>query len=250
METFGFYKKIKTDSRKTSNAFSKLHNLYNAIPDTEGCMDNIAKKDGCQGWCCQFQSPQLLYSEFLNLWNYVMKNCDVEYICDIIEKSLKNYVLGTTTKGCVFFNSDTKMCGVHKKRPYNCRVYGITPYEEFQPRLEKMRETYKDVIGAVIKDQCHLIKTSNGEEVSVQDTDRWWLKLVEIEKSVGIPEENINDDMGGSYRTPHDHILLYMLPDVIMQKLQEIRVIDNYDEKMEIILKYMAAVRQSIIKDE
>ena len=246
METFGFYKKIKTGSRKPKNSYSKLHNLYNKIPDTEGCMNNISKENGCGGWCCECQSPQLLYSEFLNLWQSVMRDWEIDDICDVIEKSLKNYVMGMTTKGCVFFDSKTKMCKVHTKRPYNCRIYGITPNEEFEPRLKRMKELYKDVIGAVIRDQCDLIKTVDGSKITIEDTDKWWLKLVEIEKGIGIPEENINDDMGGSYRTPHDHVLLYMLPDFIMQKLQEIRFIDNYDEKMEIVKTYMNAVRTSM----
>ncbi len=250
MQTFGFYKTIKTDSDKQKKACPKLHNLYNEIPDTEGCMDNIEKEDGCKGWCCLCQSPQLLYSEFLNLWHSVIKNWEFDDICDVIERSLKNYVMGTTTKGCVFFNDDTKMCKVHSKRPYNCRIYGITPEEEFAPRLARMRDTYKDVVDAVIKDQCHLIKTAGDKEVTVEDTNRWWEKLTEIEKGIGIPKENVNDDMGGSYRTPHDHVLLYMLPDAIMQKLQEIRFIDNYEEKMDIVRKYMDAVRRSMVPNE
>lgn len=250
METFGFYKRIRTDSDKPKNACSKLHNLYNKIPATVGCMVNIEKEDGCKGWCCKHQSPQLLYSEFLNLWYRVMKDWDVEDICDVIEKSLNNYVMGSTTKGCVFFDADTKMCKVHTKRPYNCRIYGITPDEEFRPRLERMKETYKDVLDAIIKDQCHLIKTVDGKEVTTDDTNIWWETLVEIEKGIGIPAENVNDDMGGSYRAPHDHVLLYMLPDSIMQKLQEIRFIDNYDEKVAIVRKYMDAVRRSMVVDE
>lgn len=250
METFGFYKTIRIGSDKPKQSCSKLHNLYNKIPDTEGCMANIEKKDGCKGWCCMCQSPQLFYSEFLNLWNSVMREWDVEDICDIIEKSLNNYVMGATTKGCVFFDEDTKMCLVHKKRPYNCRIYGITPEEEFKPRLERMKETYKDIVGAVIKDQCHLIKTTDNKDVSIEDTNQWWDQLVEIERSIGIQRDNINDDMGGSYRTPHDHVLLYTLPDDIMLKLQEIRFIDNYNEKMDIVKKYMNAVRRSMLPDE
>jgi len=250
METFGFYKTIKVGSEKPQKSISKLHDLYNKMPDTEGCMSNIEKEDGCKGWCCECQSPQLLYSEFLNLWGRVMKDWNIDSICDVIEKSLKNYVKGTTTKGCVFFNNKSKMCGVHRKRPYNCRVYGITPDEEFKPRLDRMRETYKDIVGAVIKDQCHLINTVDGEEVTIEDTNRWWKELVGIERSIGIPKDNINDDMGGSYRTPHDHILLYMLPDFIMQKMQEIRFIDNHNEKMDIVDKYMVAVRRGMSTDE
>lgn len=246
MKTFGFYKIIRTDSDKVKKACPSLHNLYNKIPDTEGCMANIEKENGCKGWCCQCQSPQLLYSEFLNLWHSVMRDWEVEDICNVIEKSLDNYIKGTTTKGCVFFDGDTKMCRVHKKRPYNCRIYGITPDEEFAPRLARMKDAYKDIPDAVIKDQCHLIKTVGDKEVTTENTDGWWNDLAEIERSIGIPKDNVNDDMGGSYRTPHDHVLLYMLPDEIMQKLQGIRFIDNYEEKMGIVKQYMNAVRRSM----
>jgi hypothetical protein len=86
-------------------------------------------------------------------------------------------------------------------------------------------------------------------EVSQENTNEWWDKLVEIEKSIGIDRGNINDDMGGSYRTPHDHVLLYVMPSEIMQKLQEIRFIDNHTEKMEVIDKYMKAVRGTLHND-
>lgn len=249
METFGFYKTIRTDSKKPKKACSRLHTLYNKIPDTEGCMDNIDEektRQSCHGWCCACQSPQMLYSEFLNLWNNIISNWDADDIFDVIEKSLNNYVMGSTTKGCVFFDNDKKICKAHKKRPYNCRIYGITPDEDFAPRLKRMKEMYKDVVDAVVKDQCHLVRTINNEEVTTKDIDKWWNELVEIERGMGIPKNNINDDMGGSYRTPHDHVLLYMLPDAIMQKLQEIRFIDNYDEKMDIVKTYMNAVRRSM----
>lgn len=246
METFGFYKDIKTCSDKAKRACPKLHNLYNKIPDTKGCMDNISKIDGCKGWCCNFQSPQLLYGEFLNLWNYIMQNWEIEQICNVIEKSLKNYIMGITTKGCIFFNAETKMCEVHKKRPFNCRIYGITPEEEFAPRLEKMKTLYKNDPRAVIKDQCDLVETVNGETVTKEDIDIWWNELINIERGIGILQENINDDMGGSYRTPHDHVLLYTMPDFVMEELQKIRLIDNYSEKIQIIERYMEAVRGSM----
>jgi len=246
MSNFEFYKRIRTSDKKPQKSFPKLHNLYNKIPDTEGCMANIEEEGGCNGWCCACQSPQLLYSEFLNLWNSVMRNWEVNEICDVIEESLNNYIMGATTKGCVFFDHDTKMCKVHKKRPYNCRIYGITPEEEFAPRLAKMKELYKDDPEAIIEDQCHLIKTVNDKKLTVKDTDDWWNELVKIKIDAGLDKDIINDDMGGSYRTPHDHVLLYSMPDFIMQKLQEVRFIDNYDEKKAIVKKYMDAVRRSM----
>lgn len=242
MEDFEFYKKIRID-KKLHEISSELHSIYNSMPDTVGCMEHTQKKNGCGGWCCKVQSPQLLYSEFLNIWRYVLNKWDSEEIYDIIERSLKNYVMGDVTKGCVFMDPKTNLCLIHKKRAYNCRIYGITPEEEFKPRYKRLKEIYKDNPAIIIKDQCNLIKTSNGEEVTIEDTDRWWNRLVKIEKKLGIPSKNINDKSGGSYRAPHDHVLLYMLPDNVLRQLQKIRLSNDVEEKNFAIKNYMSVVR-------
>ena len=240
MEEFEFYS-IKTTNKKVVKSFSKLENLYKQIPETKGCLENL---EDCKGWCCNLQTPQLLYVEFLNIWKEVLNDKDL--VLESIERSLINYVQGFTTKGCVFFNQKTKLCNCHKKRPYNCYIYGITPKEEFQPRYERMKEMYKDKIDAVIKDQCPLVSTINEEKVSVEDTDKWWQELVKIEKSIGIPENLINDDIGGSYRTPHDHLLLYIMPDSILQQLQCIRMSDNIEEKLLAVNGFMRGFKKNL----
>ncbi|MHA1470677.1 MAG: hypothetical protein ACTSSP_08985, partial [Candidatus Asgardarchaeia archaeon] len=75
MKEFEFYKIIRLSScRKTKKAFSRLNRIYDIIPETEGCLDNIEKEGGCGAWCCKIQTPQLLYSEFLFIWEYLSKN--------------------------------------------------------------------------------------------------------------------------------------------------------------------------------
>jgi len=244
MNNFKFYRKIKLTDQKVQKAFSKLSNLYNKIPETEGCLENINKENGCESSCCLLQTPQLLYIEFLYLWNAIRKNISNKIICELIEKSMKNSVIGETTKGCIFFNKTNKKCDVHKWRCYNCRLYGITPEEEFKPRYEKMKKIYKNVVGAVIKEQCSLITTINKKKVTVKDTDRWWSELVDIEHSIGIPENKINDDVkGGSYRTPHDHLLLYLMPENILGGLSGIRLYDNKEDKRREVEKLINIIK-------
>lgn len=252
MSIFGFYKKIRLSTfKKKKRVFKNLNNLYDSIPDTEGCMKHINKKqDSCGGWCCKYQSPQLLYSEFLLLLSEMLKKWEVEEICDVIEKSLLNYTRGNTTKGCVFFNRETKMCPIHTVRPYNCRIYGITPKKDFQKRVDKMKEIYKDVPSAVIKDQCDLVSTIDKKEVTSKDIDNWWERLVKIEQMTGINKKNINDDIGGSYRTPHDHLLLYFLSENIMDDLQIIRFLPDPEMKEELIQNYIKVVKDIIRKKE
>ena len=52
MKDFEFYKTIRLlKNKKISKVFAKLHNTYHSIPDTKGCMDNIAKEGAsCNGW--------------------------------------------------------------------------------------------------------------------------------------------------------------------------------------------------------
>jgi Fe-S-cluster containining protein len=226
-----FYRTLRVNNPKLESCFSKLASLYNSIPDTEGCLENNTEKDGCNSWCCFLQCPQMLYVEFLFAMKQILKEWDTNKIAVLVERSIRNYVKGFTTKGCIFFNEDTNLCDCHKKRSYNCRIYSITPYEEFHPRYLKAKEAYKNAKMAIVRDQCNLCKTINGEKITTEDTNRWWNKLVEIERSAGIKKQLINDGPGGSYRTPHDHILMYFLSEELLEKLQTIRLYATDDEK-------------------
>ena len=81
-------KKSVQDSR-VKKALKKLRKIYKEIPDTTVCLENINKENGCKGKCCKFQSPSLLYCEFLNVWNTVLASWKLEKIADIIEDSMR-----------------------------------------------------------------------------------------------------------------------------------------------------------------
>jgi Fe-S-cluster containining protein len=229
MEAFHFYKDIKVSDKKVAIAFSKLHNLYNNIPKTKGCLENIGE---CKNWCCTQQCPQFFYVEFLNIWNYIRKKWTNEEICNLLKKAMLNSVIGEVAKGCIFFDEENKCCPIHKKRSFNCRIYGITPNKEFEDHLKKMRELYKGNKRMIIKEQCSLISTSDGEEVSEGDTDKWFKEASNIEHFIGVNRDNINDDVGGgSYRTPHDHLLLFLMPENVLSSLYGIKLYDNSEDK-------------------
>jgi len=251
MKDFEFYKTIRLSNKKVKliPAFSKLHNFYNTIPDTKGCMENISTlSSGCNAWCCRIQTPQFLYSEFLLLWNFVSRNWDDDKICDLFERCMLNAINPVPSKGCVFFDEDTCMCEAHKVRPYNCRIYGITPNEEFEPRYEKLKEEYKSILGAVIKPQCSLVSTVDEKEVTKKDIDEWWEELVKIERSIGIPKDMVTDAIGGSYRTPHDHVLLYNMPENVLNALSGIKqYTDEFDKKKAI--KKLIQVIKNVFKN-
>lgn len=238
MKSFEFYKNIRLVNKKEKlvKAFSNLHNLYNIIPKTKGCMENInIKGEGCKAWCCFFQTPQLLYSEFLLLWQFISKNWSDDEICDLFERCMLNAVNSLPSKKCVFFDEEKFMCKTHKVRPFNCIIYGITPDEEFESRYLRLKKEYKSILGAVAKPQCSLVSTVDGSKVTKEDTDKWWKKLVKIEKSIGIPKDMVTDAIGGSYRTIHDHILLYNMPDNVLNALAGIKKYsDEFEKKIRI----------------
>lgn len=237
MDVFEFYKTIKAD--KAKKTFAALNKIYQKIPATTGCLENINLEEGCGGWCCSQQSPQLLYIEFLYAWQDIINTWGIKDIAVVIEAAMHNYVMGLATKGCIFFDKEKKTCKIHKMRSFNCRIYAITPDEEFRPRYERMKEMYKDVLGAVIKEQCDLVSTCNGQKVTVFNTNNWWKDISKLEAQIGIPEENINDDMGGSYRTYHDHLLLYIMPDDVMLKLQGVRLSTDNEAKLMAVDQFM-----------
>ena len=242
-DLYGHYKQILGSSDQARTATSRLLNLYKEIPDTKGCMENISKKNGCGGWCCKYQNPQILYSEYLMIWRHVHKEFTKDEIFELYRRSMVNYSLGDVTKGCVIFDHENLTCPVHKVRPLNCRTYGITPKEEFDKKFEKFKQKYKGKLGNVVKDQCDLVSTCGGEEVTVEDSDNWWQKIVGIESQMGINERKITDADGGTYRTIHDHILLHNMPKDIMDALNTIIKISERDIKEEVIERCMDTIK-------
>jgi Fe-S-cluster containining protein len=243
-----FYR-TKIEQKRLHKAFSKLNSLYATIPATTGCLENNCKEGGCKSWCCVLQSPQILYVEFLHTLQYILKNWTIEDISEVVDKSVYHYISNYPTKGCIFFDRKTNLCQCHTARPLNCYIYGITPYEEFHPRYLKMIERYKGVFSAAIKDQCNLVKTLNGKEVTILDIDKWWNKLVDIEHSIGISRDLINDNPGGTYRTPHDHMIYYFLSNDILEGLQHLRLSGLTDiEKKTAANEYLTKFHEKLNK--
>lgn len=228
-----------------NNIFSALRSLYNSIPDTKGCMENLEK---CKGWCCKLNSPQVLYCEFMYVWNYVIKDWDYDKIISLVGKCLKNYLSNAFNKPCVFFDEGKCLCEIHNKRNFNCRLFGITPEEEIKPRIERLRENFKSDILAEIKDQCLLVETIDCKKITKKDTDRWWKKLEEIEQDAGIDKKLITDAPGGTYRMYHDHVLIQLFPDDIMRQLSIFRTDGTTGEKEIFIENFLGIIKEEIRK--
>lgn len=228
-------------AKKIKQAKISLNVLYNKIPNTKGCLENIAKpheQGGCGAWCCRLQTPQVLYSEFLNTWNYIVSSFSDLDFESLLERCLRKYLYPNDDKGCVFLNKETNKCSQHETRPFNCRIYGITPEEEFKPRYERLKVIYPD-----IKEQCNLVSTTDGRNVTKKDIDNWWLELKSIEIRMGIKNDLINDSFGGSYRTYHDHVLIHILGEQNLSNLSNIRMNGSKLDKERTIQKMMLVLK-------
>lgn len=211
----------------------KLLSVYSQMPQTVGCLENINKskeEGGCGGWCCRQQSCQVLYCEFINTWRYILKFWSINDTVDVIERSVRNYLSQDVAKGCVFFDREKKLCKIYKTRSFNCRIYSIIPVEEFNARMKRLITEYKDRFDVVLRDQCNLVKTKDGKDVTAEDTDKWWRELNKVEALL-VPKDLINDKAEGSYRTYHDHILLQLFHPNTLMDLTQVRLHGTQQEK-------------------
>jgi Fe-S-cluster containining protein len=246
--SYEFYKNIRLHDIKVRNSFSLLHSIYNTIPKTKGCLENLTEKECCKAWCCRIQNPQLLYSEFLLIWDYVSRNFNDDDICELFRRSMFNAISTSPSKGCVFFDKNTYKCTIHKVRPFNCRIYGITPKSDFDKRYERLKKKYEFDSKADFRHQCELVKTENGQEVTSKDIDTWWNRLKNVERSLGISNKDIHDEDGGSYRSFHDHILLYNMPDNIIMGISGIRMYDNFLDQSYAINEIVMSIKNHFEK--
>ena len=244
MKRFSYKKELTIE-----DILKNLENFYKKLPETSGCLENINKENGCGGWCCKFQSPQVLNVEFINTWNFVLNNFSEEEVVELLEKSIRNYLSNEFSKGCVFWNKETKLCKIHVARPFNCYLYGITPKEEFTERYIRMKKEHKNELGAVIRQQCDLVSTVNCGMPTIEETEKLWKELIEIEKNIGVDENLIHDGDGGTYRTYHDYILIKLLPVNSLSDMTTLRLYGTMEEKEQFVCNFISSFKKAYIKN-
>ena len=233
-----------TSKTRLADSRKLLEWIYAKIPATKGCMENIAKpasEGGCGAWCCQTQQPQVLYAEFMNTLHHVKTNWSYDKFVGLVELAMRAYLFEEHRKGCIFWDKESLMCSQHNTRPYNCRIYGIVPEEEFTPRYERLKVLYPDT-----RNQCNLVSTVNGKTVTKTDTDAWWKMMENAEKGLGIKPQDISDNFGGSYRTYYEHLLLETMGEDGMVMLSHMRVHGSNEEKEAIIQQAVAGLRSFV----
>jgi len=250
-----------------SNSNAKFHNYietdeYFAIPVVDvsyelysGPVFDIEVEDE-HSFCtsagevhnCKQIQPSVLYVEFLYTWKYILDNYDLDWIVNLIEKALDSYLSGVVNKGCIFLDFSSNLCSQHETRPLSCREYSITPEEEFNRKLVQLRIHYKDRPDAIFRDQCNLVSTEDGSKVTAKDTNKWWQELKTIEENFGIDKKRISDDLGGTYRTYPEHILMKVFSSQMIDTLQVLKQYGSEQEKHMVVKAYMEHVKVKLGK--
>lgn len=229
----------KVEPKVWKRAKETLKDIYADIPETEGCMENIAKENGCAAWCCEHQNPSVFFSEFSYTWNKITGTWTKAQQADLFIRAVRAYFDKGTAKGCIFWDTESKLCQQHETRPYNCRLYGQTPEEDFKPRYERLKVLYPE---ADIRPQCGLVKSANPPTKA--QIDGWFNEIRLVELDMGIHPSLHNDKDGGSYRSYHDHILLKVGNAPFLKHISQLR--DASAEEQE---KFIEQLKQDIQRD-
>jgi Fe-S-cluster containining protein len=210
---------VDTSESNTQGPVCSLEILYESMPATSGC-EHCEKKNGEEGknWCCREQSPSMYYVEFLHVYSAVQE-WGYQKRKDLILRAIRNYLDNSINKGCIFYD---KHCLVYEKRPLVCRLYGVIPKESWKMRWDHLKERQKEKFEA--KPQCDLVTSE--EEVTIEMESKWLQHALGCEKRIGVAPDRIHDLAGGSYRTFHDHLLLELFDESVLEFLTTIRLHD------------------------
>jgi Fe-S-cluster containining protein len=163
--------------------------------------------------------PQMNYSEFVqlatDLWNDSSNDKKTDIICKSIEYFFRNeyekWGMDSLIKPCQFVDPVGR-CTVYKNRPLSCRAYGLWPQEEYEKRVDKFEEAYKEH-GLTRDDlplakQCKMIRRADGStELTMKELDGLFAKLDSLDKSIG-EFSSLQIKSKENYRTFHDWLLL------------------------------------------
>ncbi len=210
---------------------TSLKILYEEMPDTSGC-ETCEEKNGDNAyWCCLGQSPSMYYVEFLHIWEEVQKWSKQKQE-ELVIRAIRNYLSNKLSKGCVFY---TDKCSVHEQRCLQCRLYGVIPKESWDERWEQLKKRQGDKFEA--KPQCNLVKSET--EITCEQEEKWFFHTIKCERRIGVPVDAIKlqDFAGGSYRTPHDHIVIELFDDKFLHTLTQARMNNLSDDDIDGVLE-------------
>lgn len=111
---------------KINGYFDSLKDFYKRVP--------ITKCNGC-GECCK-DSPEISYSEFLYIYDYVKNKFDTETKRRLLIKAIRTHMYGLLKPGrnCCFLDNN-KRCLIYERAPMSCKSWGLYSVEEYNKNI-------------------------------------------------------------------------------------------------------------------
>lgn len=220
--------------------------IYEEMPETTGCEQCPLKNADNVHWCCREQSPSMYYVEFLYVWEQVQMWSKRRKM-DVILSAIRNYLRNRSEKGCIFFRDDK--CTIYERRPFACRLYGITSPESWQKRWDSLKEQQKEDFKA--KPQCNLVSCVGLDTsyLSEEKENHYFGFVRALERRIGINAKIValHDHPLGTYRTFHDHILLEMFGEDFMTMLTAARLKNPSEEDIDKLLVIVKGTLDQIL---
>jgi len=235
----------------------RLDEVYDSVDlATTGCEITI-----CRCACCRVAMPQMNYSEFVqlatDLWQNSEKERKVDIICKSIEYFFRNeyekWGMDSLIKPCQFVDKVGR-CTVYNNRPLSCRTYGLWPQEEYEKRVDKFEEAYKEH-GLTREDlplakQCKMIRRKDGStELTMDELNSLFTALDNLDKRIGN-FSNLQIKGKENYRTFHDWLLLKIFGDDWLTMLTTFMMSATREQMEDQVQKLREVIEQKIADGE
>ena len=246
---------VLADAKKNrkKNLKEKLGSIYGSVDlSTVGCEIAI-----CKCACCNVAMPQMNYSEFVQLatelWDKSTDSSKKDIICKSVEYFFKNeyekWGMESLVKPCQFVDPVGR-CTVYETRPLSCRAYGLWPEEEYEKRVDRFEELYKEH-GLTRDDlplakQCKMIRRADGStELTMAEFDKLFGQLDDLDKKIGN-FSNLQVKNKENYRAFHDWLLLKVFGEDWLTMLTNFMMSATKDQMLDQMVQLRVVIDETL----
>jgi len=184
--------------KSLKEVLDKIYNEYNL-------------KTTCPGncFCCSVACPQMAYSEFLSLIDFIYNKLDKNFRNAIIKNSIRYFFSNSLVKPCSLLVD--KRCVCYEDRPLSCRLYGIIPKEMFEKRVEGfIKNTGLKKEEIPLNTQCQYVKrVDNSIPLTEKMIEDLYAKINNLDMGVGnFTKQQIKKRY--NQRTFHDWMMRFI----------------------------------------
>jgi len=218
-------KQEKVEKKSIISLKDKIASIYNTVSLETTCPGHCV--------CCHVACPQMNYSEFLVIVNYIYDSFPKETRVNILKKSIEYFFSSKIVKPCPLLVN--KFCSCYKVRPLSCQMYGLWPDDMYNDRVEKFEQVSglkKEEIP--LNTQCEYVKrVDDSVPLTKEIIEAMYLALNELDAQVGdFTKEQVEKKY--NQRTWHDWFMVNVFGESNLYDLSRF---------------YLAAENQGVVDD-